>query len=147
MRVRFSTGRQHKEPRLSGSGLCWLYSWGASSRLLLQLVAALRNSRCRESLTQLAAEQHCVRWTTNDSGMRAGLLGLLVVASTAYSRSGVLMKEPLRNQIVQAVQQRMRSFEAAERSLSCRGLSIDYTQVFAPHFETARRRLTAVSVI
>ena len=52
--------------------------------------------------------------------MRAGLLALLVVASTACLRSGVLMEEPLRNQIVQAVQQRMRSLEAARTRARCR---------------------------
>ena len=54
--------------------------------------------------------------------MKAGLLGLLVIVSVACSRSEALMEESLRTEIVQAVQQRVRSFEAAERALDAETL-------------------------
>jgi uncharacterized protein (TIGR02246 family) len=53
--------------------------------------------------------------------MRAGILALLAAAGIACSASGT-MDDSVRSQIVQAVQQRVRSFEAAERALDAEGL-------------------------
>ena len=62
--------------------------------------------------------------------MRAGLVALLVVASTACSTGGVPMDDALRGRVVESVQQRMRSFEAAERALDAEKL--------LGHFSTRR---------
>ena len=62
--------------------------------------------------------------------MRAGLVALIAVACTGCSSRGGQMDDALRDQVIEAVQQRVRSFEAAERELDAERL--------LGHFSTRR---------
>jgi ketosteroid isomerase-like protein len=76
------------------------------------------------------------------NGMRAGLLGLIVIVGAACSPSEAPMDESMRTQIAEAVQQRVRSFEAAERALDAEALVSHFSTGPAFYIYSDGQRLT-----
>ena len=96
---------------------------------LEDLVLKWRQNGSRWLPTCSAVYSRVVRRTTK-ADVKVGAVPLIVVACAACSSGGDQMNDAIRSQVVAAVQQRMRSFEAAERALD--------VETLLSHFSSSR---------